>query len=167
MLLIVVALIVISVRVLGSASRRMIGTTPSLLLSTASMARSTIGRFLFLLFIAFTLATADLVEKALVLLGNERVFIGTVHAILFGFFDFVFILSLLRGWIFRKSMMVNPPFLYALLLLMPAIQMIPPIDTIILHRGFRLLLSAHFVASLLIDRLLLLRGRRRRCHQDG
>ena len=166
MLLIVVALIVISVRVLGSASRRMIGTTPSLLLSTASMARSTIGRFLFLLFIAFTLATADLVEKALVLLGNERVFIGTIHAILFGFLDFVFILSLLRGWIFRKSMMVNPPFLYALLLLMPAIQMIPPIDTIILHRGFRLL-SAHFVASLLIDRLLLLRGRRRRSHQDG
>ena len=167
MLLIVVALIVISVRVLGSASRRMIGTTPSLLLSTAGMARSTIGRFLFLLFIAFTLATADLVEKALVLLGNERVFIGTIHAILFGFFNFVFILSLLRGWIFRKSMMVNPPFLYALLLLlMPAIQMIPPIDTIILHRGFRLLLSAHFVASLLIDRLLLLRGRWW-SHQDG
>ena len=166
MLLIVVALIVISVRVLGSASRRTIGTTPSLLLSTASMARSTIGRFLFLLFIAFTFATADLVEKALVLLGNERVFIGTIHAILFGFLDFVFILSLLRGWIFRKSMMVNPPFLYALLLLMPAIQMIPPIETIILHRGFRLL-SAHFVASLLINRLLLLRGRGRRSHQDG
>ena len=159
MLLFVVAPIVIS----GSRRRLMlICTTPSLL-PPAVMARSSICRiFIFLLFVAFTLATADLVEEALVLLGNERVFIGTVHAVFLGLINFVFILGLWR-WIFRKSMMVDPPFLNALLLLIsiyPAIfaQMVLPTD--IMHRDIlaNRLFGAHLVSF---------SAGLGRCHQDG